>query len=345
MRHRSFISIAVALAFLLIGSVAVYAYDSAQDDRIAKGVKAGGIGIGDMKTVDAREKLRHRLTERLRRPIYATYHGERYRLTAEEAKLRIDIRGMVDEALERSRGGNAVTRTVRAIFGGKVDVDVPVRASYSKAAVNGLVKRVASGLNRPAQDASLDFSTGTLEPVKAKKGREVREDPLREDVQTALEKPDGGHKVAVSVESTLPKVTTKNLVKKYPTVVAINRVSHTLTLVKRLHTVKTYPIAVGMAGLETPAGTYPVVDKQINPTWHVPNSDWAGDLAGRHIPPGPDNPIKARWIGITGGAGIHGTVETGSLGTNASHGCIRMSIPDVVELFERVPYGSTIFIH
>ena len=72
---------------------------------------------------------------------------------------------------------------------------------------------------------------------------------------------------------------------------------------------------------------------------------WAGKLAGRVIPPGPENPIKSRWIGITGGAGIHGTVETGSLGTNASHGCIRMSIPDVEELFDRVPYGSTIFIH
>jgi lipoprotein-anchoring transpeptidase ErfK/SrfK len=134
-------------------------------------------------------------------------------------------------------------------------------------------------------------------------------------------------------------------VKKYATVVAINRDTHTLTLLKRLHTVKTYPIAVGMAGLETPAGTYPVVDKQINPTWHVPNSDWAGKLAGRSIPPGPDNPIKSRWIGITGGAGIHGTIETGSLGTNASHGCIRMAIPDVIDLFDRVPYGSTIFIH
>jgi lipoprotein-anchoring transpeptidase ErfK/SrfK len=108
--------------------------------------------------------------------------------------------------------------------------------------------------------------------------------------------------------------------------------------------VKTYTIAVGQAGLETPSGQYTVQDKQVNPTWHVPDSDWAGKLAGRVIPPGPDNPLKARWIGIIDGAGIHGTVETGSLGTNASHGCIRMAIPDVIELFDRVPYGSTIFV-
>jgi lipoprotein-anchoring transpeptidase ErfK/SrfK len=345
MRQRSFISLAAALAFLLIGAVAVYAYDSAQHDRIAKGVKAGGIDIGDMKTADARAKLRHQLAARVNRPLYAIYHGERFKLTAEEAKLRIDVRGMVAEALDKSRGGNPITRTVRGVLGGKVKADVPVEASYSKAAVAALVKRVATGLNRPAQDASLDFSTGSFTTVKAKKGREVREDPLRGDLETALSEPTGDRDISVSVESTMPKVTTKELVKKYATVVAINRDTHTLTLLKRLHTVKTYPIAVGMAGLETPAGTYPVVDKQINPTWHVPNSDWAGKLAGRSIPPGPDNPIKSRWIGITGGAGIHGTIETGSLGTNASHGCIRMAIPDVIDLFDRVPYGSTIFIH
>jgi lipoprotein-anchoring transpeptidase ErfK/SrfK len=76
----------------------------------------------------------------------------------------------------------------------------------------------------------------------------------------------------------------------------------------------------------------------------VPNSAWAGSLAGRVIPPGPDDPLKARWIGITGGAGIHGTDQVGSLGSAASHGCIRMAIPDVIALYDRVPYGSKIYV-
>lgn len=36
----------------------------------------------------------------------------------------------------------------------------------------------------------------------------------------------------------------------------------------------------------------------MNPAWNVPNSDWAGDLAGTVVPPGPTNPLKARWLGI-----------------------------------------------
>ncbi len=61
----------------------------------------------------------------------------------------------------------------------------------------------------------------------------------------------------------------------------------------------------------------------------MPTSSWAGDLAGQSIPPGPSNPLKARWMGIYNGAGIHGTDDTGSIGSAASHGCVRMLIPDV----------------
>jgi lipoprotein-anchoring transpeptidase ErfK/SrfK len=83
----------------------------------------------------------------------------------------------------------------------------------------------------------------------------------------------------------------------------------------------------------------------VNPAWSVPNSDWAGDLAGTVVPGGvPENPLKARWLGIFDGAGIHGTDQLGSLGTAASHGCIRMAIPDVIALYNRVPVGAPVYI-
>jgi lipoprotein-anchoring transpeptidase ErfK/SrfK len=108
--------------------------------------------------------------------------------------------------------------------------------------------------------------------------------------------------------------------------------------------VKTYPIAVGMAGLETPQGIRHVLEKQVNPAWHVPNSSWAGSLAGKTIPPGPQDPLKARWMGIYAGAGIHGTDDLSSLGSAASHGCIRMAIPDVIQLYSETPLGTPVYI-
>ena len=85
--------------------------------------------------------------------------------------------------------------------------------------------------------------------------------------------------------------------------------------------------------------------KQVDPVWSVPNSPWAGELAGTTVEGGTaENPLKARWMGITEGAGIHGTSETYSLGTAASHGCIRMAPGDVIDLFTRVNTGTPVLV-
>lgn len=76
----------------------------------------------------------------------------------------------------------------------------------------------------------------------------------------------------------------------------------------------------------------------------MPNSAWAGSLAGQTIPPGPQDPLKARWMGIFNGAGIHGTDVLSSLGSAASHGCIRMAIPDVIALYAQTPLGTPVYI-
>jgi len=98
-------------------------------------------------------------------------------------------------------------------------------------------------------------------------------------------------------------------------------------------------------GFDTPVGVYPVENKAVDPAWHVPDAEWAGDLAGQVIPGGaPNNPLRARWMGIGEGRGIHGTDQPESIGTAASHGCIRMLIPDVTELYEDVPVATPVYI-
>ncbi len=104
-------------------------------------------------------------------------------------------------------------------------------------------------------------------------------------------------------------------------------------------------VAVGKAGLETAAGRYEIVEKIVNPPWHVPDSDWAGDLAGRTIAPDdPRNPLGAGWLGFHAGQGMHGTDDVDSLGTAASHGCIRMAVRDVEQLYSVVPEGTPLFL-
>ena len=343
MRHKSFILLAVTLALLLTGVVAAYAYDSSRDDLIAEGVTVAGVDVGGMTTSQARRTLNREVQGPLERPLRVVRGRHRFTLSARDAGLRADVGGMVDQALAESRDGNIVSRVARDLTGGEEDAQVPARVSYSRRAVARLVARVKRTLDRPAQDARVDFPS--LNQVKEQDGRTVRAGSLRRRVEQALTVPDVARTVRVPVRVTKPKVTRAQLADKYPTLIVVNRGGFELKLYQRLRLVRTYRIAVGQVGYDTPTGLYRVQNKAVNPAWHVPNSSWAGSLAGQVIPGGtPQNPLKARWLGIYDGAGIHGTDAVGSLGTAASHGCIRMAIPEVIELYDRVPVGAPVYI-
>jgi lipoprotein-anchoring transpeptidase ErfK/SrfK len=226
-----------------------------------------------------------------------------------------------------------------------VHEDVPASVVYDEDAVDRLVERVEQRIERPATDATLHFAGSALKKVPGKPGITLHTDALRDAVGDEVAHPTPARVVDVRVTKTPPKLGIRDLKDKYATVVTIDRDHFRLRVYKKLKLAKKYRIAVGQAGLETPAGRYRVESKAVNPAWHVPKSSWAGELAGRVIPSGsPDNPIKARWIGFHDGDGIHGTDDLASLGTAASHGCIRMSIQDVKEVYRKVPVNAPVFV-
>jgi lipoprotein-anchoring transpeptidase ErfK/SrfK len=343
MRHRSFTLVVVLLLALAGGAVAAYAYDSSRDDMIAKGVTIAGVDVGGMRTDLAYRVVAQELKPALERPIHVTYKRERFTLAAEDAGVRADVRGMVDEALAASRDGSIVTRMARDLTGGEESAQVPARVSYSPQAVTTLARRVSRSINRPARDAQLDFPS--LEKVKERTGIKVKRADLEQRIEQALSVPGVDRRVQTPIRIVQPKVTRAELAAKYPVLMVVDRGSFQLSLYKDLELQRSYIVAIGALGFDTPAGMYHIQNKAVNPAWSVPNSDWAGSLAGTVVPGGvPENPLKARWLGIYDGAGIHGTDQTYSLGTAASHGCVRMAIPDVIELYDRVPVGAPIYI-
>jgi lipoprotein-anchoring transpeptidase ErfK/SrfK len=343
MRHRWFILVAVLLLVLIGGAVAAFAYDSSRDDLIAKGVTVAGADVGGMTTAEASQVIQRELQEPLEKPITVRRGQTRFTLSAHDAGVQADVSGMVDEALAVSRDGSIFSRVARDLTGGEEDAQVPARVHYSESAVRDLVKRVRAKLNRAARDAEVSFPS--LETVKEQKGRQVKAAVLRQRIAQALTVPGADRTVKAPVRILKPKVTQAQLADKYPIVLVADRNNFRLLLYKRLKLQKAYTVAVGAVGFDTPAGLYHIQNKAINPAWSVPNSAWAGSLAGTVVPGGtPENPLKARWLGIFNGAGIHGTDETYSLGHAASHGCIRMSIPDVIELYDQVPVGTPIYI-
>jgi lipoprotein-anchoring transpeptidase ErfK/SrfK len=321
-----------------------YAYDSSQKDKIAEGVTIAGVDVGGLDAEEAEAAVRHKLLAPLRHSLQVSFDGETWQLPGAKLKVRADIGGAVERAVEESQEGGLPTRLVRYVTGGEVDKPVSAQLGYSKPAINRFVRHVAEEVNREPENASVSPTGDSLEVVPGKAGRKVRDVLLTKELEKAVLNADAPHTVTAVVHETKPAVTTKDVASEYPSYLTLDRASFTLRLWKDLKLAKTYTVAVGQEGLETPEGLYAIQEKEENPSWHVPNSAWAGDLAGQVIPPGPADPIKARWMGIFEGAGIHGTEEIESLGSAASHGCVRMSIPDVEELYDRVEVGTPIYI-
>jgi lipoprotein-anchoring transpeptidase ErfK/SrfK len=339
-------TIIIATAVVLVAALAVagaYVYDRSQDGKIAAGVTIDGIDVGGMSAEDAEGKLRRDLLRPLEEPLRATFRGQKWSLPGEKLKVRADIDGAVARAVQVSREGDLPTRIGRYLGGDELEVEIGSRIEYSRSAINRFVRGIAAELDRAPRDASVAPSADALEVVASQPGRKLRDVRLTDQLREAVTG-GGPRTVTAHVHKTAPEVTTEEVARRYPSYLTLDRANFTLRLFKDLEPVRTYTVAVGQEGLETPEGTYEIQAMEEEPTWYVPESDWAGDLAGQVIPPGPSNPIKARWMAIFEGAGIHGTEETASLGSAASHGCVRMSIPDVEELYEQVEVGTPIFI-
>jgi L,D-transpeptidase catalytic domain/Putative peptidoglycan binding domain len=348
MRRRLLVATGIVLAIVAIavsaGGAYAYFWESGRADVLAAGVTVAGLDVGGLRADQARALLEQRVADPLRRPLRLAYGAHSFVVDPARAGLRVHTAAMVGRALAASSSGGLVRRFLRDVGGNELHVAVPLDASLDRSALARYVDGVARVLDRPARQARVVATADRLRVVPERPGLAVERDRLRAALGAALLDAAGPRTLAIPTRTVMPRWTAATLPRRYPAFLLVDRETFTLRLYRGLRLARTYPIAVGQAGLETPAGLYRIDDKQVNPSWHVPNSAWAGSLAGRVIPPGPSDPIKARWMGFWNGAGIHGTDETWSIGHAASHGCIRMRIPDVIALYALVPLGTPIYV-
>jgi hypothetical protein len=334
----------LVLLVLGAGAVALYAHDRSQTDRIAAGVSVEGVAIGGLSVEQARARLTRLLRPLHERPVVVVHGRRRFLLSASEAGLRLDIARVVAAARTKSRRGGFLRRVYRELRGRPLGLRLALPVGYSPAAVRAFARRVQHAIALAPRDARFVSSLTAPRLVRSRAGLAVRDELLRLAIRSRLLHPALGRRISLPTKTLLPDVTTTALRRRYRYFITVSRTERRLRLFEHLKLARTYRIAVGRIGLETPAGLYRINDKEIDPSWHVPRSPWAGALAGRVIPPGPADPLKARWLGFYDGAGIHGTSDLASLGSAASHGCIRMSIGDVIQLYDVVPLHTPIFI-
>lgn len=321
-----------AIAALLLAAPALAAEEApAPPKRLPAGATIGGVDVGGLGPVGAQRAVRAALEPVWLKAITVRAAGRSRRLDPADAGLTVDWAGMVERAFDLAARGRAVR--------------VGVAASVDGKRLTTAVRAVARAFARPARDARVRWGITKVVRIRHRNGRRADTRRLRRAVLAELRAPTPERTLRARLKAVRPKVTTSKLGRVYHTFVSVDRRTFTLRLFKRLRVVRTYRVAIGAAGYDTPAGLHRVLDKQVNPAWHAPNRPWAGELAGKTIPPGdPRNPLKARWLGLGGGVGIHGTAAEGSIGSRASHGCIRMRVRDVVRLYPHVPVGTPVLI-
>ena len=333
--------VVAAAAVIVIG--AAYAYAGSQRDVVARGIRVGRIDLGGLSAAAARVEL-ERAYRPLTRSLVIRYGGGRLVLTARDVKVSVDTEAVVDRALDLSRRDWFLPRAWRELSGGQVEANLRPQVGYSRSTVQRVVQEVQGRIDRPPANAVLVPSFDRLRVNAGHRGVAVATGLLRRQIAQTLVSRHARRVIEVPIHHPRPKVTAAVLRRRYPAFITIDRAAFRLRFYSHLKLVRSYPIAVGQLGLQTPAGLYHIQDKVVDPSWQVPFSPWTGSLAGRLIPPGPDDPLKARWLGIFNGAGIHGTDETWSIGHAVSHGCVRMTIADVIDLYNRVSVGTPVYI-
>jgi lipoprotein-anchoring transpeptidase ErfK/SrfK len=336
------------VAIALLGGSGAYAldrYDESRADVIAEGVTVAGIDVGELTVADARRALRREIEQRLEIPLTLTHGKRRFVVEPQLVDASTNLDAALRAALAESREGNFFTRSFRDLTGRELDRELALRVDYSRDAVGRVVDGIRRALDRPAREAKADVSLAGVRIRSSDTGVAVRPRVLRNALVGRLARPETSRTFPVPARTLKPKVTTAELTKRYRYFIAVNRGQRTLRFYVRLKLRKTYSVGIGRIGFETDAGLYEIETKAADPAWYVPDRPWAGDLAGQVIPAGdPRNPIKARWMGFWDGAGIHGTADEASIGTAASHGCIRMTRRDVIDLYDRVPLRTPLYI-
>jgi lipoprotein-anchoring transpeptidase ErfK/SrfK len=327
----------LCLAVLACGAAASAA--SAQEPRIRAGVTVSGVDVGNLTLAEAQLRLEQTLGPLFAQDIVISAAERSF--TLRMADVRFAFRA--DKTAQRAF---AAGQTAPPAPDGSLPPASAVPAvRYKHKPVWRFVKRAAGAVSVAPRDARVKITLKRMIRKPGHKGRKLRVGKLVESIKATLADPLAARALAPRREKVVPDVRTKELRKVYRSVITIDRAHFRLRLFKKLRYAKSYGVAVGMPAYPTPTGLFAIQSKQVNPTWTAPNSPWAGELAGQQVAGGAaNNPLKARWMGVAGGVGIHGTGMPWSIGTQASHGCIRMTVPDVIDLFGRVAIGTPVLI-
>lgn len=288
---------------------------------VADGVTVAGVEVGGLTAAEATAAVQAFFSQ----PLGVVLGPETLSVAPSRLGGRAGIAGAVEAALAAPAG-----------------TALALRVTVARDTLRAWVARRAKAFYRKPVSARVRLVDLRPSIVEQRPGRLLVRDRARARLIAALQ----AHRRAVSlpVRVLKPRLTAREI----GVAIVIRRSSRRLFLYRgyspgKMRYVRSFPVAVGQPSYPTPLGSFYIRNMQKNPWWYPPNSGWAAGASP--IPPGPGNPLGTRWMGLSvGGVGIHGTYNAASVGTFASHGCIRMHLRSAEWLYERVRIGTPVFI-
>jgi hypothetical protein len=343
-RRRWPLIAAAALGVLLIAlggvAFAAYRYERANADRILPGTTIAGVDVSGMTRAEATTAVRTVARQDLDRQIVVFVDGERFTTTPLKLGRRAWINTAVDKAMSASAQVGWVERAWHRFRDRPVGVEVTLGMG-GNGGVERFVRRTARDVSVGPTPASIGIGDdGGLEFRDARPGSALNVARAERLLTQALG--EGSSVVRLSTHAVKAKITRHTL---GPTIV-VHVDTNRLDLYEGFSVSRSWSVATAKPGWITPDGEWTLYQKRENPTWYNPALDSWGAGLPAVVPGGPGNPMGTRALYITapGLIRIHGTTTPSSIGTYASHGCIRMHNAEVEELYELVPVGTKVII-
>ena len=284
---------------------------------IPPGIVLGGVAVGGLTTDAAAAALQ----QAFGRPLVLRLGHTTVRVTPAHLGMRLPVDSATQRALTVSE--NTILR---------------LRAGVDRTLVRTYVAGLAHRFNRKVRDAQVVLHGLKPYVVTSQVGLALHQRVIANAIETEIAQ-GTREPITLTAKTIKPKAADSAI----GPVIVIQRSSNILTLYRGTREVRQFRVATGQAIYPTPLGRFQIIVKWKNPWWYPPNDAWAA--GEKPTPPGPDNPLGTRWMGLDSpGVGIHGTPESGSIGYSESHGCIRMLIPQAEWLFDHVTVGTPVFI-
>ena len=287
---------------------------------------------------DAIDKCKKELLPVEQKPVTLTLDDLKYAAPPAELGLHLDYAKMVDQAYRQAWAPNLLARMYCSFVNRPKTVNGILMADNNDALVSQFAAKVTKDVNHPPRNAYVDVTNGTPVFVEERNGYQVPADTIKQEVVAA----ENSKTRTVEIKATKTPATFR--ADQFHKLIIVNLSQHMLTLYDREKPLAQFPIACGQPAYPTPVGQWQIVGKQVNPTWINPHDAWSASMPPT-IGPGYSNPLGLRAMPLdASGVLIHGTANDGSIGTSASHGCMRMHMPDVIKLFDMVSVGTPVYI-